>query len=284
VTQAVQGQASLEVTGDRNIQVGDLTRVTAMIRNTGNVALETITVLNRFSPSLEARQISAYPPGQHLGSELAFSINRLEPGQTIPIRVEYGALEADGNAFSQFSVSTPSGAAAQQRWDLVIDPRLGGGQPIPVDPNRPGTPNNPGGGNNGIGIPADPTGGLQITVQPLEAIPADGKTTGRVKITVKNDRQISDRNVDITVMVPQGTTILNLDTSDAQLNASWVDNQHREVRIDRRIELRAGESLEIMAYIVADRPGQPVIEVTANSDNTLGTTSGKATLTATPVR
>ena len=284
VTQSVQGQASIEVSGDRVVRVGDLTQVTALVRNTGNVALETITVLNRFSPSLDARQISAYPPGQLLGSELAFSINRLEPGQTVPIKVEYGALEPDGNAFSQFSVSTPSGAAAEQRWNLAIDPSIGGGQPNPVNPNPPVQPNNPGIGNGGIGIPADPAGELQITVQPLEAIPADGKTVGRVKISVRNSRTISDRNVDIALFIPPGTRILKLDTSEAQLNATPTDNQYREIRIDRRMELRADETLEFVAHLVADQPGQPVIEVTANSDNTLGTASGKATLNATPIR
>jgi hypothetical protein len=48
--------------------------------------------------------------------------------------------------------------------------------------------------------------------------------------------------------------------------------------------MRAGETITMTASLVADQPGQPVVEVSAASDNTLGTVNGRAALTANPAQ
>ena len=286
VTQSVQGSAALEVSGAPIVRAGGLTTVKTTVRNTGNVALETITILNRFSPSLSPQKASSYPPANLVGNEVAFSINRLEPGQAIPFEVEYLALQPDGNAFSQFTLTTPSGAAAEKRFELRVEP---GEAALPNQPPLPGNQGNQGNqppaqpnqGGGGIGIPADPQGALQVLVEPLEAIPADGRTPGRVRISVRNNRQVSDKNVDIAVLIPPGTRIVNL---ESPVRASFTNAQKNEVKIDRILEMRAGETITMIASLVADQPGQPVVEVAAASDNTLGTVNGRAALTASPAQ
>ncbi len=279
ITQSIQGAAALEVIGEPIVRAGNLTIVNATVRNTGNVALETITILNRFSPSLSPQKASSYPPASNVGNDIAFSINRLEPGQAIPFQVQYLALQPDGNAFSQFTLTTPSGAAAEKRINLRIEP---GENALPNQPpvnNQPTPQPNQGGG--GIGIPADPQGALQVGVEPLEAIPADGRTPGRVRITIRNNRQVSDKNVDIAILIPPGTRIVNL---ESPIPASFTNAQKNEVKVDRILEMRAGETITMVASLVADQPGQPVVEVSAASDNTLGTVTGRAGLTASPAQ
>jgi len=279
VTQSVQGAAALEVNGEPVVKAGNLTIVNATVRNTGNTPLETITILNRFSPSLSPQKASSYPPASNVGNDIAFSINRLEPGQAIPFQVQYVALQPDGNAFSQFTLTTPSGAAAEKRYDLRIEP---GNNALPNQPpanNQPPAQPNQGGG--GIGIPADPQGALQVLVEPLEAVPADGRTPGRVRITIRNNRQVSDKNVDLAILIPPGMRIVNL---ESPIPASFTNAQKNEVKIDRILEMRAGETITMTASLVADQPGQPVVEVSAASDNTLGTVNGRAALTANPAQ
>jgi hypothetical protein len=287
ITQSVQGAAALEVSGEPVVRAGNLTIVNATVRNTGNVALETITILNRFSPSLSPQKASSYPPASNVGNDIAFSINRLEPGQAIPFQVQYLALQPDGNAFSQFTLTTPSGAAAEKRFELRVEPGnaalpnqppTNNNQP-PVNNNQPPVQPNQGGG--AIGIPADPQGALQVLVEPLEAIPADGRTPGRVRISIRNNRQVSDKNVDLAVLIPPGTRIVNL---ESPIPASFTNAQKNEVKIDRILEMRAGETITMIASLVADQPGQPVIEVSAASDNTLGTVTGRAAVTASPAQ
>jgi hypothetical protein len=136
-------------------------------------------------------------------------------------------------------------------------------------------------GGGAIGIPADPQGALQVLVEPLEAIPADGRTPGRVRISIRNNRQVSDKNVDLAVLIPPGTRIVNL---ESPIPASFTNAQKNEVKIDRILEMRAGETITMIASLVADQPGQPVIEVSAASDNTLGTVTGRAAVTASPAQ
>lgn len=277
ISQAIQGAAALDVTGETLVRKGNLTLVNVTVRNTGNVPLETITILNRYSPSLSPQQSSPYPPASNLGNEVAFTIQRLEPGQTIPFQVQYLATEPDGNAFSQFTLTTPSGTAAEQKFSLRIEPAEavipGQAQPQPQPEPANGQPNP----NGGIQIPPDRPGGLQLAVEPLGDIPADGRTLGQVRISIRNQRDIPDRNIELVLLIPPG---LRLNKLDAPVGARFTNVQQNEVKLDTILEMRPGEAITLTAHLFADQPGQPLLEVSATSDNTLGSVAATGKINA----
>ncbi len=263
-TALVQGQATIGLTGQQILRVGQTTIIRATLTNTGNVPLTNITVTNRFSPSLAPTQATQRFPHHWLGNDLAFTIARLEPGQQEVIEVEYQAERADREAFTQFSLTTPSGAQAVQRLGLQID--NGAGPPA---------------GDGGIRVPADPAGGLQVQAEVLTPTVTRGQPA-RIRLLVRNNRNFADNRVDISFLVPPGLELTEFDNSQGHLPIVERSPDNTQFRLQRRESLLAGETLEFILTVVGRQPGQMSVEFQVTSDNTLGAATQRATLSVTP--
>ena len=135
---AARADVTLRVEGQSPITAGQTAQVNAYITNTGNTAINSVVLTNKFSDSLEAvRATDEFPFTRISDTEYAFSIGRLEPGDEKLLEVEYMGLKPDGNATTQFALTSTSNINQTQSFDIRIEPQAGGtGQgPGFVDPS-----------------------------------------------------------------------------------------------------------------------------------------------------
>ena len=122
--------------------------VNLRITNKGDTPLENAVLTNRFSSSIEPISLSeGFNQPEWFGEEMAVFLGRIEPGQTVNLDLLYQGKIVDGDAVSEFSVTTPSGAKATEKISLQVE-RAG------AVPRQPDTPDF-GAGNGPIGIPPD---------------------------------------------------------------------------------------------------------------------------------
>ncbi len=294
-TPTAASTVDLELTGQRRIDRGGRILIQGKATNVGNIPLNSVTVTNRFSDSLEPQRVTQQFPHRWLGNtgdELIFDLGSLDPGQSKTVDVVYDALTEDGDAFSEMTVSSPDVSPVSRRYDLRIEPPgTVGDQPAAegesggVVPDRP--PVIPGEGP--IGIPEDADAGrlnaqmnLAATARTLDRQTAvNGRT--RVEFEIRNGSSISDTNVEISLLVPPSLQLDDL-----------VDDLGKEVPIvsrspdftlfylEPRREMRAGDSLTYVASFSAVQPGQSVVEIQATSDNSAGTITASDSIVITP--
>ena len=301
VEQVTSSQITMQLDGGRLTEVGPkAATVRAKIVNTGSRALDPVILTNKFSNSLEPVDITRTYSHNWLGDDLGISIGRLEPGQEAVVEVIYDAVQPDGNAFSEFTVSTPDDktATATDRFDIRIE-AAGGGLPGGTDNNL--DPNNsfpnPSGGSGGnvnagnntnpsgapIAIPAG-RGDLEVKVEALDRSVrvsergAQNAPNARVLITVTNNRDVPDQNVDILLLLPPGLWLYQFDPMPGNLPIRSNNEDYTQFLLERRNELRPGEELQFTAFVSGDLIGQGTFEVQAISDSTVGTVSDSTTL------
>ncbi len=187
-------ELQLRLEGQSPIEVGQTAQVNAYIVNSGNTAVNSVILTNKFSDSLEAaRATEDFPFTRISDTEYTFAIGRIEPGEERLLEVQYIGTRPDGNATSEFALTSTSNVNQTKRFDIriepnpndpnggngspFVDPGTGGGdrinpdgspnftdrpgaQPTPVDPTAP-NPNPPTDpfvrpdDNGAIGIPDD---------------------------------------------------------------------------------------------------------------------------------
>lgn len=300
VEQVTTPELTLQLDGQRLVEAGDRVVVRSRIKNTGTSALNEVVLLNRFSQSLNPINVTKDYPHNWLEDDLAVTLGRLEPNQEAVVEFVYEALQTDGNAFSEFSVSSSSEANAKDRFDIRIED-VGGGLPggtqnNVVEPDFGGQNNGAGGqggsvigggsnsGSNSGGalqIPTDPnTTGLNVSVQAVEqsirqsAIGTPGNApTGEFVVRVTNNRQSPEENVDITLNVPPGLWFHSHDLANEGLSITRVSEDRTLYSVQRRRMMRAGETIEFRVRLGGDQVGTGTFEVRATSDNTVGAVS-----------
>jgi hypothetical protein len=279
IQQAAVGSATLTVDGNRLVQLNDEVVVTARVTNNGNTPLRNVVMLNRYSPSLSPLGFLGLPPENQtrIGNDLAFRIDELFPGESALIEVHYTARDLDGDAFSQFSITQP----VQLEDRLPIRIGNAGNPPTPPGNNSGGLIGNNGGG---VAIPADPSGGLEIRMDPpANSIPANGQTTARIAFAITNTRSTSLQNVNVMLLVPNGLVLTALPSDLNDLPYSGANDERTQHYFQARRELRAGETLRFTADVVGTGPGTLTFQVLAKSDDTLGTASQQVPVTVTPL-
>ncbi len=280
VANVVTGQLLVEARGPQIAQRGQEIDVAVRVTNSGNVPLDSITLTNRFPASLEPVSATSSYQRTWIGDDLALFVGRLNPGQMADLVVRYQAREIDPQAVVQFTATTPSGAQAQQQWPIRIEPETGGAVPPGVGPPAAGNQGNPG----SILIPRDPAGELGVSVETITpSIAADGRTAGRFRFTVTNNRTTPDQNVALVILTPPGLRLAGFDNSAAgpiRLLGSNAEGTRHQLETIR--EMRPGEALTFVVEVNGTLPGNPVLEVQAASDNTLGSVSGQNSIRVVP--
>ena len=107
---------------------------------------------------------------------------------------------------------------------------------------------------------------------------AQDAPNARFLITVTNNQQAPDQNVDILLLVPPGLWLYQFDSMPGNLQIRQNNEDYTQFLLERRNELRAGESLQFTAFVAGDLIGQGTFEVQAISDSTVGTVSDSATI------
>ena len=143
-------ELQLRLEGQTPIEVGQTAQVNAYIVNSGNTAVNSVILTNKFSDSLEAtRATEDFPFTRISDTEYTFAIGRIEPGQERLLEVQYVGTRPDGNATSEFALTSTSNVNQTKRFDIRIEPN-------PNDP-RSGT-----GGNGSSFVDPGTDGGGRI--------------------------------------------------------------------------------------------------------------------------
>lgn len=288
ISSVVTGQVEVRVDGPQMVEQGQVFLVNATVVNSGNVPLENVVLNNRFARTLTPRDVTTGYSVKWIGEELGIFIGNLAPGQSVPLQVRYQALDADPNAFTQFTASTPSGAQSQpQSYPIRIG--LASGAPLPGSSSgnpgaNPGAAQ-PGANEGGIRIPADPRGGLAVSAATIDPeIVADSRTTARVRFAVTNNRTTMDQNVKVMLVVPPGLRLLRLSNPQGQPVPATVSSDQTRYTLETIKTLRPAEAVAFEAELAASLAGQYTLEFLATSDNTLGDVSGTTGLRVVPTR
>lgn len=268
IENVTDSRVQIDMQGERVVRLGDQTLVKMVVTNVGNVPLDDVTLLNSFSRSLTPAQRTALPQ-TWIGDDMAFSLGRLEPGQSQTVEVRYNTNRADGDAFSRATVTTPLGASDQTGVTIRIEPAGGAG-------DGSGTSS-----ESGVGIPGDQAGNLEINVNALDrAVAVNNNAT--FQVSVVNRRPVTDQNVVITLLIPPGTRLQAPDPTQTGLRIAEQSADGSVVRFEPRLEMRAGETLTFPITLQALQAGQLTFAVQANSSRSPSNIEATDTISVIP--
>ncbi len=266
VQDVVEPKVRLEMESHGAVRVGQQVLVRMKVTNVGSVPLENVSVINKFSRSLTPVQRSPYPQ-RWIGDDLAFDIGRLELNQEAIVEILFDANSADGNAFSRATVTTPLTTSEPTAVSIRIDPDDGSAPSL----------NGPGG--DAIRIPGDPAGsGLRVNVTALDrTIAVNNEAT--IRVSIQNDRAVTDQQVEITLLVPNITQLQPPDPNETGLRVIFQSPDGTEVRFEPRREMKAGEILQFNLRLRGVQAGQAIFAVQAKSARSPGAIENKDTIT-----
>ncbi len=278
----------LGVTGARPIEIGGQSVVDIQVVNRSNVPLENAVLTNRFSSSVEPISVTKGYNADFLGDELAVNLGRLNPNEAVNVRLVYEGRSVDGDAVTEYTVSTPSGASATEKISIRVEPT--GSLPVQPDFGNGGLGNG-GNGSGPIGIPpesAQQQGNLSVDVRTINrniqlinsAQPdANLQSESQIEFVIKNNGRSSLREVDITLLVPKGIKLTKFDRGETGLSLVNRNDDFTQFYLNRANELRAGEELRFVATVVGDQPGLATFEVKAESPDVIaGPSVGRDTV------
>ena len=294
----------VELEGQRRVDRGQNVWVRANVTNNGNVPLDNVTVTNRFSDSLEPTRVTRDFNHRWLGAEgdeLIFDVGSLEPGETKQVEVAYDGIEEDGDAFSEFTISSPDISPIVQRYDMRVEipgtvgdgaGQLPDSQSDPFGGQSPSEGSGSGIGNGSgsdfgtrpppsnegpIGIPNDAQGNelnqqrdLEIMARTLDPQINVG-TQGNIQFTVRNNSSVPDRNARLFLLVPPSLRLI--DVVDDLGNPYGIQSQSPDFtrfELAPRQEMRANDELTFVVTVEGTQPGQAFVELQTTSENSAG--------------
>jgi uncharacterized repeat protein (TIGR01451 family) len=272
VANVTEPRVRIDMQSQRTVRVGEQIRVQTQVTNVGNVPLDNVTVMHAFARSMTPTQRSPFPQ-RWIGDDMAFDIGRLEPGQSQLVEVLFDATGVDGDAYCRTTVTNPLGVSEQTGVAIRIEPVGGTGQPAP---------GNPGTGENPIRVPGDSgTGRLAVSVVAVDRTVAV-QNNATFQVTVTNDRPVTDQNVVISMLIPDGARLQPVDTAQSGLRIVEQSADGRRVRFESRAEMRAGESIQFPVALQVLQAGVLTFEVQATSARSAGEVSGRDTIQIVP--
>ena len=267
-------QVEMKLEGQPTAEEGQKPLFRATITNTGNLPLADLQLNSRMSDSLEPIQVTKLFPHKWMGQDLFMQIGRLDPGESAVVEIVMMAKTVDPNAFMEMTISSPSLQSLTRRFSMRIEP------PGTLGPLPPALlPPTDAGGKRGDSIQIPGQSGnfgarktLEVEVATFDkSIAVNGR--GRIEFSVKNNSAAEEQNIDITALVPPGLKLLNLTDIDGNPVAAKSNRDGTQFFLDRRNEMRAGESIEFSALVSGQQAGNYTFEVTAISQSSVGVVS-----------
>lgn len=238
------GSPGLDInsTGPRVRKVGTSAIFETTLTNTGSATLSNVRIEVALEQSLQAKNASR--GFREEGGTLVWNIPRIDPGRSSGIKVEALCLEIDENACMNITVTADPGVVMGEDACVAIEAA------DPLD-------NNFGGG-------AGEPDGSQLFVEMFTLgaqFPVDGNVTYEVRITNRGNQP--DRNVVLTVRVPQGLS--PLEVTEGAPARHTIDGQ--EIRFEPIQEIRKGEAIEPFRIVVrALQPGRHMVVASVTSE------------------
>lgn len=226
-------QANMRVTieGPLQARVGQSVNYLMTVINEGDVPLTGVRIVNTYEPSLYPQEASkGFDPTALRRGELVWTVDRIEPGERVERESKYECLRVSTAAWSRVEVVT----AEQVRGTRETTTQI-----LPAD--RPADRPRPSMDDPALDDSAqDPvTGSLRVSIADTrDPIPMNGTTT--YIIGIENARNVSDRNVTLTIQLPPGIEYVSL---KGPVAARRLSDDQRTIEVTPIAEVRANETL-----------------------------------------
>lgn len=236
-------EVHVSVTGPKNAEVGKTANFVIRVTNTGNTALSTVHVLDIFSGSFEPKQASANHQWYQGG--LLWTIPSLDPGKSESFEISCQCLKSDAQATHRIAVSTDQQVSATNSITTNIA--------APVIEQQP---DNRSGQTKEEGSDALPpaSGSLELTVTSLDN-PIQVGDEARYLIQLTNDRDASDKQVEVVAVAPAGMRIKGIRSQKVKRVPVVPTESNEQKWVIRFQELRARETVDLKVSVEATEPG-----------------------------
>jgi uncharacterized repeat protein (TIGR01451 family) len=230
----LQAAMQIEIRGPDQPRVNDFAIYTIQITNSSSLPLTRLRIVAAYEPSLYPADAT---PGFDLPSlsrgELVWNVDALPAGERLTREIRYKCLRASPAAWCRVSVGAVEGAQAQQQKNLQV---------LPAErPPLGGLPGSPSAGAGAAGAPPDQViGELKVQVADRKNPIAVNETTTYI-IVIENARNVSDKNVRLTISLPPGMEFVKL---SGPVGARGKSPDGRTIELAEVAELRAGEALK----------------------------------------
>jgi uncharacterized repeat protein (TIGR01451 family) len=205
------------------LQVGQTGEFVIEAANTGQVPLTSVRLAVSNSPSLKPVAATSTDNRQQVGSQLVWTIDRVDAGAVRRFQIHCQALQADAQA----SVRAEATAREQVQHSAEATVAIVAAEtpPEPVPAQKP--------------MPQDQAG-LQVTLDDQDDPVRPGQTI-RYRLMLANPGAVSDQNVAITVTLPENSTLVRL-SRPRQTDIVRTSPDGRTLELSPILEVRAGET------------------------------------------
>jgi uncharacterized repeat protein (TIGR01451 family) len=217
----------------QQLVVGQSGEFVIEVSNTGQVALNAVRLAASNSPSLRAVAATEGDNRQQVGSQLVWTIDRIEAGAVRRFQINCQALAADAQAFVRADATARE--QVQQSAQATVA--------IVAAPAQPGPAQKP--------MPEE--GALQVTVGEREDPVRLGQSVN-YQLKLANTRSVSDQNVTIIVTLPENSTLVRF-TRGAATELLRTSPDGRTLEFAPIREIRANETAGF-EFTFEVRPGQ----------------------------
>ena len=226
------GQSDLTISkdGPRQVTLGDIVPFTVVVRNTGEVPLTNLVVVDEYDRSLSPQP--AQQGFEVVGGNLQWRIDRLAPGESRRFDVPCSSLRPANRAGGLVKVTDDSGLLRVAEHYVEVLPGQGGGNVVP-------------GGNAGGET-------LRLSIEPsADTVVANSRTT--IRFFVENRAAAPEQQVLLQVVFPpELTPDVNTMRNSANVRGALMGN---ELRFDPIAQLRPEERLEFLIPVSINQPG-----------------------------
>jgi uncharacterized repeat protein (TIGR01451 family) len=268
---AVSIQVRKTRVGPEQRRVGDVVQFDIEIVNQGQAMLTNIRVVDQFDPQLEPELATA--GATRNANQLIWRFGTMAPGQLARIQVRYRCATPAARACNTVTVTADQDVQRSDGACVEILPAAQASPPAQAQPSREVTPIRPEGPDQTV--PREPAGepardqssptsaqALVLVVNDLgDPIRAGDQVTYIVEIT--NGRAVSDRNIVLTVVLPEGWSQLTTVPPPLIRHTTGLDG--RTVTFSPIAELRAGETVTFRIGATLHRAGQATIRAELKS-------------------
>lgn len=251
-------------------RVGDPVGFTMEILNAGQTPVTNLRIVASSSASLQQSQMTDADIAQR-HAPVTWVVINLAPGQKVTKQLLAACLQPDARACTQMTVSSDQTRPDVKEACVAIQPQQAapapipgvgpGVNPIPAGPNPVG-PNPVGPGPVGP-APVAVAGQLKLEINEQ----GDSIRLGRVffyEVKVTNGRNVPDKNVAVTLILPDGVTYSKL-FSPPGLGILRASPDGRTLELTPITELRAGEAVSFRLDVTATKAGQHNFQAVAKS-------------------
>jgi uncharacterized repeat protein (TIGR01451 family) len=249
-----QARVQVDIQGPLQARVGQLVSYQMSITNQGGVPLTGVRIVNTYEPSLYPKEASkGFDQNALRRGELVWTVDRIEPGETVQRESKYECLRESTAAWSRVFVESAEQIRATRETTTQI-------LPSETPPRRPGTV--PDADSGAQPKPEEVTGNLRVSIADTRDPIAVNSTTTYI-IGIENARNVSDRNVTLTILLPPGMEYVKL---NGPVVARRLSDDKRTIEVTPIAEVRPGETLNPF-YLEArgTRIGKHTVKVRVDS-------------------